>query len=160
MPQFVTSALKMTAWIISALILICGCASIQSPRVSLVDLRVQEVKPLETTFQVDLRIINPNNFPLTVNGVECDIELNDQKFGTGVMGEPSTIPALGSEVVPVTVYSSMINLFRGLLKLSDREQLTYKVKGKVRLAGGAFTQSFPFESEGQLDLTPPEQSPK
>jgi LEA14-like dessication related protein len=120
-------------------------------------LRVEEVKPLESTFQVEIRIINPNDFPLSLRGVEFDLELNDQRFGTGVSGEKATIPAFNSKLVPVAVYSSMINLVRGLIKLPQREQLSYKIKGSVRMNDGTFTRSLPFENAGKIDLTPPPQ---
>jgi LEA14-like dessication related protein len=141
------------------LCILWGCSglgkSVIPPRVNLVDLQVAEVKPLESTFQVEIRIINPNDFPLSVKGVEFDLELNDQRFGTGVSGQSATIAAFDSQVVPVVVYSSMINLVRGLIKLPQREQLTYKIEGSVRMADGTFTKSVPFENAGKIDLKHP-----
>jgi len=137
-----------------------GCAgvtqSIKPPRVNITDLRIEDVKPLETAFQVELRIVNPNDFPLTVKGIECDLELNDQKFGSGVSGDTVTIPAFGTDVVSLLVYSSMINLVRGLIKLPGREQLSYRIKGSLRVAtGSSFATSVPFENKGTLDLKDP-----
>lgn len=147
----------------SVLLITQGCAgvmpAIKSPRVTISDLRVQQVNPLETTFQVQLRIINPNDFPLTIKGLECDLELNDQHFGSGVSGKGATIPAFGTDVVSVSVYSSMIDLIRGFLKVPEREQLSYRIKGSVTVAaGGSPATSVPFETHGELDLTDPERS--
>jgi LEA14-like dessication related protein len=145
--------------LLGVFMVLAGCArigqSVKPPRVNIVDLRVEEVKPLESTFQVAVRIINPNDFPLTVKGIEFDLSLNDQNFGAGVSGEKATIPAFDSEVMPVVVYSSMINLVRGLIKLPQREHLTYTINGSVRIADGTFTKSVPFENAGKIDLKPP-----
>jgi len=151
------------ALIVSAVLIGLGCAgvtpSIKPLRVNITDLRIEDVKPLETTFQVELRIVNPNDFPLTVKGIECDLELNDQKFGSGVSGDTVTIPAFGTDVVSVFVYSSMINLVRGFLKLPEREQLSYRIKGSLRVAtSSSFATSVPFENKGKLDLKDPGRS--
>ena len=148
------------ALIVIAALMGLGCVgvtqSIKPPRVNITDLRVEDVKPLETAFQVELRIINPNDFPLTVKGIECDLELNDQKFGSGVSGDAVTIPAFGTDVVSVSVYSSMINLVRGLIKLPGRGRLSYRIKGSLRVAtSGSFATSVPFENKGTLDIKDP-----
>ena len=130
--------------------------SVKPPRVNIIDLRVQEVKPLETTFGVELRVINPNDFPLNIKGLECDLELNDQRFGSGVSGDPVTIPAYGTDVVSIIVYSSVIDMVRGVLKLSDHKPLTYRLKGALRLStANAPATTVPFESKGEIDLDAP-----
>ncbi len=161
--RFVYSGLVRQALIVSAAVMGLGCAgvtqSIKPPRVNITDLRIQDVKPLETAFQVELRIVNPNDFPLTVKGIECDLELNDQKFGSGVSGDTATIPAFGTDVVSILVYSSMINLVRGFLKLPEREQLSYRITGSLRVAtGSSSATSVPFENKGTLDLKDPGKS--
>ena len=141
---------------------IWGCAgasqSIKPLKVNIIDLRVQEITPLETTLRVELRIINPNGFQLTIKGIECDLEVNEQNFGSGVSGDTATVPAFGSDVVSVVVYSSMINLVRGLFTLPEREQLSYKIRGSVNVATGIGATSVPFNSQGKFDLKPPQTS--
>ena len=163
MYRLVHSGFIRLALIVSAVLTGLGCAgvtpSIKPPRVNITDLRIEDVKPLETAFQVELRIVNPNDFPLTVKGIECDLELNDQKFGSGVSGETTTIPAFGTDVISVFVYSSMINLVRGFLKLPERESLSYSIKGSLRVStGSSFATSVPFENQGTLDLKDPGRS--
>jgi hypothetical protein len=63
------------------------------------------------------------------------------------------VPAFGSDTVPVKVYTSVIDIFRGLLNLQGREDLSYHVKGKVRMGGGAFLpSSLPFDSQGTISV--------
>jgi LEA14-like dessication related protein len=161
--RLVYSGLIRQSLIVIAALMGLGCAgvtqSIKPPRVNITDLRIEDVKPLETAFQVELRIVNPNDFPLTVKGIECDLELNDQKFGSGVSGHTTTIPAFGTDVVSILIYSSMINLVRGILKLPEREQLSYRIKGSLRVAtSSSFATSVPFENKGALDLKDPGRS--
>jgi len=146
--------------LIAVLYTIWGCVgaasrSIKPPKVNIIDLRVQEITPLETTLRVQLRIINPNEFRLTIKGIECDLEGNKQNFGSGVSGDTATVPVFGSEFVSVVGYPSMISLARGLFTLPERKQLSYKIKGSVSVAGSTGATSVPFKNQGKFDLKPP-----
>ncbi len=156
----ISLSLKAVVTLLCVQFIIVGCVgimpSIKSPRVSITDLRVQEVTPLETTFKVALRIINPNDFSLSIKGAECDLEINDQTFGSGVSGDMATIPAYGTDVVSMLVYSSVIDMVRGFLKLPGQEHLTYKIKGALRVSvANAPAVTVPFESDGKIDLKTP-----
>ena len=152
LPKRICFAVVAAAWM-------CGCAgflrSIEPPQVGLSDLRIQAIRHFETLLEVDLRVVNPNDFPLIIQGVACDLELNGQHFGSGVGKEGATISAFDTGIVSIVVYSSMIDLFRGFLKMPDREELVYSVEGFVRVVrekGGAV--KIPFESEGRFRLQP------
>jgi hypothetical protein len=47
----------------------------------------------------------------------------------------------------------VIDIFRGLLNLQGREDLSYQVKGKVRMSGGGLMPStLPFDSQGTISV--------
>ena len=63
------------------------------------------------------------------------------------------IPSYGTDTVPITLYSSVLDMVRGVLNLPGKEKLKYKVSGRVRLGGGPLVPSVvPFESEGEFSL--------
>jgi len=134
-----------------------GCAGLgkplETPRISLSNIQVQESKGLETAFRVDLRVANPNDVELDIKGLECDLEINDKPFAYGISNTQVTVPAFGSETLPVTVYSSVLNIVKGLFGLPQREDLSYRVKGKVRMTGGGLMPStLPFDSQGTVSI--------
>jgi LEA14-like dessication related protein len=134
-----------------------GCAGIgkpfETPRVSLSNIQVQESKGLETAFLVLLRVTNPNDGELDIKGLDCDLEINGKPFAYGISNTQVTVPAFGSETIPVTVYSSVIDIIKGLFGLQQREDLSYRVKGKVRMAGGGLMPStLPFDSQGTVSI--------
>lgn len=139
-----------------ALLFFGGCAGIPSltkPAVTLSDFGVEEIKAFESKFLVDLRIINSNEFPITIRGVACDLSLNDRKFGTGVSDKTVNVPAFETNIVPVVIYSSMIDLVRGFIEASEKEQLSYIIEGVLRIrAGGSLPVSVPFEHKGVIDI--------
>ncbi len=137
-----------------------GCAGIRGPverpRVSVSDIRLREVKALETVFLVELRVMNPNDFPLDIRGISCDLKIDGRHFATGLSGEHHRIPAFGSAVVPVPLYASMVDMVSSVLQalqggesFSGRE-ISYSLSGKVRLGGGVREQTVPFEASGTL----------
>lgn len=148
--------ITVTAIIVASLLL-AGCAGVgkhlEPPRISLAQIQVQEFTGLEAVFQIKLRVFNTNDIDLKVKGIEADLEINGKPFATGVSRAAVKIPSFGTELVSVTVYSSVVDIVKGIHGLQKAEQLKYRLKGKLRVAGNNMTSSsLPFESEGQVKL--------
>ena len=145
--------------LVTVLIAIAGCAGVgrqlDPPRISLANIRVLKVSGLETAFEIQMRVFNANDIDLNVKGLSAELEINGQPFATGVSNTPVKIPSYGTELVTVTVYSSVIKIFKSAYGLKDSEALKYRLTGKVRVSGNNMTPtSLPFESEGEVTLNP------
>ena len=145
--------------ILAIFVLIGGCAGVgkqlDPPRISLANIRVQEITGLETAFQIQMRVFNTNDVDLKVKGINVELEINGQPFATGVSNTPVEIPSYGTELVTVTVYSSVIKIFKSVYGLKKSEELTYRLSGKLRVSGNnMLPTTLPFESEGQVTLKP------
>lgn len=140
-----------------ALLALKGCAGfgrrMEPPRISLVNIRVQRATLFETTLRIELRVYNTNDVALTLKGADCRLALQGKEVASGVSSERTVIPAFATAVVPLVVYSPVLNVVRGLLALPGEEQLEYALSGRVYLEGGMLTPaSLPFRSEGKLAL--------
>jgi len=147
------------AAIFVAYLILSGCAGVgkqlDPPRISLANIQVQEVTGLETAFQIQLRVFNANDVDLNVKGIKAELEINGQTFATGVSNTPVDIPSYGTELVTITVYSSVIKMFRSVYGLKDSEELKYRLNGKLRVSGNSMLPTtLPLESEGQVTLKP------
>jgi LEA14-like dessication related protein len=145
------------------LVILSGCPKpgthLVSPKISLVNIQVLDIKLFETTLKIDLRVLNPNNIPLQLKGTDCDLELNGKKFASGVSDEQVKIPAFGTAIVPMTIYSSMFDVVQSLIKTEKRQKLNYRIKGRVHLSGGSLLSPvIPFTSEGSISLDTDTQS--
>jgi LEA14-like dessication related protein len=134
-----------------------GCAGVgkplEAPRISLSNLQVQESTGLETVLLIQLRVLNPNEADLDIQGVDCELEINDRPFAYGISNTTIKVPAFDSEIVPVTVYSSVIDILKGLFGLQHRKELSYRLKGNVRLEGAGWIPStLPFSSQGTFSF--------
>jgi LEA14-like dessication related protein len=151
------SLLHRMAVVIGLAGLMAGCAGLgkplETPRISLANIQMLEASGMESAFLVQLRVQNPNEVDLDIRGVDCDVEINGKPFAYGISNTPVRIPAFGSDTVPVKVYTSVIDIFKGLLNLQGREDLSYQVRGNVRMGGGAFLpSSLPFDSQGTISV--------
>jgi LEA14-like dessication related protein len=141
------------------LVLLCvvlsHCAGLgtrlETPRVTLADMKIEEIKALEAITRVELRVVNINDVSLEIDGVDCTIELNNREFGTGVLNTKTTVPPRGTALVPMTIYSSLIDVGRGVFEARGDRKFTYKIKGRLHLGGG-LARILPFSSEGELSL--------
>jgi LEA14-like dessication related protein len=151
---------KLVAAIIASLA-IAGCAGIgkqlEPPRISLANIRIQEVAGLETAFEIQMRVFNANDVDLKIKGIKAELEINGRPFATGVSNTPVEIPSYGTELVTITVYSSVIKMFKSVYGLKASEELKYRLNGKISVSAGnnMMPTTLPFESEGQVSLKPP-----
>ena len=148
--------------LLSLSMLLAGCAAMgpgmEKPTVTVIDLRPGEVKALEAIFILELRIMNPNDFPLDISGLNCDLKIDGKRFASGISDVRQEVPAFGTATIPVTVYASMFEMVTSVIQIiqeADQQNgnvkpLRYELAGKIRLEGRG---SFPFDSKGELDLS-------
>ena len=143
-------------WVLAIFFLV-GCAGLgrqlEKPQVNLTSIALAEMTLFESVFDVKLRILNTNDLELTTKGIDFVIKLNGKRFATGVSDANVTIPALGTAVMPLKVYSNLINMFRSLQTLPEKEGVAYHIKGKIHLSGQTLSGPIPFNSEGKVDLS-------
>ncbi len=138
------------------LIYIAGCAGmgqrLEPPQVKLANIRLETFNVLETVFDVQLRIFNTNETSIHIRGVESEIEINGKAFALGVSKSDVEVPAYGTALLPLRVYSSVFDMIKSAAGLHNQEQLRYRIKGKLRLGASTFPGVLPFDSEGNISL--------
>ncbi|MBM9615957.1 LEA type 2 family protein [Desulfobulbus rhabdoformis] len=150
--------------LILAIFCLTGCSGLyglkEDPKISLADIRIQEVKALEGIFLIKLRILNPNDVAIDLRGVNCDLEINKRHFASGVGDSSQTVPAYGTAIIPVEVYASVLDLISSVSDLmhsagklpSKDHPLPYTLRGFVRVGLHGFSKEIPFTSTGELSL--------
>jgi LEA14-like dessication related protein len=132
---------------------ISACASLESPRISLSDMALQQTTGFETVLQVSLRVLNPNDIGLNIRGVDCTLKVNGKPFARGISNAPVQVPAFGSSTVPITVFSSALDIARSLISMPGHNEVNYELKGYVRLEKtGWLISKLPFKSGGTVSL--------
>lgn len=135
-------------------LLLAGCAGLlsgmEAPTVTIADFGAGGGGFFEQQFNLKLRVQNPNNSELKIDGLSFALEVNDGPFATGVGNQAVTVPRFGSAFLPVEAYSSLGSMIRqvgGFLQ-GEKRSLRYRIRGNLSLAGGT---RIPFEHGGEID---------
>jgi len=142
----------------SLLTLIAGCSALvpqlETPKLSVVNVEVTKTELWEQRMKVRLRVQNPNNRSLPVQGLSARLEVAGEEFATGVSAAAFEVPALGEAEFDMDMTAHMAG---ALIKLLARrgeavtDQIDYRVTGKLSLSSG-FLRSIPFEETGSFSL--------
>jgi LEA14-like dessication related protein len=148
------------AWtaLLVLLCLACGCAGLgkrlDEPRISLTQVRVKEIGLFESVVHITLRLMNPNDVSLEIEGADCELKLKGHSVAHGVTNQAVTVPALGSELVTVEAYTSMAGITRTVLstlrQAEPERDVAYTLTGRLHLGGRTFLSTLPFRMEGAL----------
>ena len=111
--------------------------------VRLVDLGLAEGGGLlEQRLALTLALSNPNPTEVTLTGLRVALDVNGEPLARGQSGESVTIPRLGEARATVIAAISMFDLIPGVMAMSTREGLAYRLSGTAFL-GGFGGQSVP-----------------
>jgi LEA14-like dessication related protein len=142
---------------VAVVALLAACSTMpkdfEAPRVSITDLTPKEMAIFEQKFDVKLRIQNPNNTDLSINGLKFDIDLNEREFANGMSGQRVVVPRFGSELVDVEVFSTLGSFLRQVQNFNSGmpQKVRYRLKGAAYVdSPGTFKA--PFDESGEIDL--------
>ena len=133
--------------VLSLLSACSGIVNFEKPQVNLAGLEVLDLGLLEQKFVVSLRVTNPNDMALPIDGLKMKLDVNGQPFATGVSNQKVTLPRLGETVVKVNVTTNLSNIWKQI-KAIQSKSLAYTVSGQlfVPLVPGGIS----FNRQGEL----------
>lgn len=105
------------------------------PRVSIADVEVKSLSLLEQKFDVGLRVANPNDFDLKIEGLDFELEVNGRPFATGLARVSTLVPAASSTVLRVDAIMESKNLIRQIRTLPPetlKAGVPYRIRGRVK----------------------------
>lgn len=142
--------------VVLALLTAAGCANLaalEAPDVQVTSLQLLEPAPgsLEQRFEVGLRLVNPNNRSLAVDGLDFELDLNDRRLARGVTNRVFELPRLGEAETSVIVTTSVFDVIRQAVELGSRREtaMDYRLRGRLHLGSG-FVRTVPFDHRGTL----------
>lgn len=127
---------------------------LEAPKVSLADVRLAGGGLLEQQFRLTLRVHNPNDRDIPLDGLNFVLELNDMEFAQGASNRPVTLQRLGDTLVEVDGVSNLVAVMQQLQQLGAgpdrRDSVSYRIHGK--LASGMMGY-IPFDRRGEVSLS-------
>ncbi|PCH85377.1 MAG: Water stress and hypersensitive response domain-containing protein [Piscirickettsiaceae bacterium] len=149
-------------------ILVSACAGVtyhaDPPNVSIAGIELQDAQLLEQSYALTLRIQNPNETALYINGLSYTLHLNGSEFASGVSNQHVEVPAYSEKLMIVSLVSSTFGIIQQLKALgyNPNQNFNYRLSGKVSLGTSkigfdarkyaASVFAIPFEKTGSLNF--------
>ncbi|MHB0973049.1 MAG: LEA/WHy family protein [Thiobacillus sp.] len=105
------------------------------PRVSVAGVDIKRLGLFEQHFNVGLRVSNPNDFDLTIEALDFELEVNGQPFAKSVSHTGMLIPAASSTVLQIDAVTQSEDLIRQLRTLPPerlKDGVPYRIRGRVK----------------------------
>lgn len=136
---------------------LAGCAALSRgdpPKVSFAGIESIAGEGMELRFKLKLRVQNPADTLLEVDGVSLNLAVRGMDFASGVSAVKTSVPRFGEAVisVPVTVSATAV-LRQAWAMTGERELRKIEFEFSGRLGAGPFGGSR-FASKGELDWPP------
>jgi LEA14-like dessication related protein len=144
---------RVLAWL-ACLVLLSGCAAVQlePPQLSMVSLKLQSADIFSQRLLVRMRVVNPNDRALPIEGISYRIEVNEAEIGEGATDAAFVVPARGEAEFDMTVTANMVSaLSKFLARGSKPQSIDYRLVGNVSLSSG-FLRRIPFDERGSVAL--------
>lgn len=106
-----------------------------APKVSVADVAIKSLSLFEQQLDVGLRISNPNDFELTIEALEFELEVNGRPFASGLSSNVTRVPAMASALLRVDTFTQSKNLIQQFKRLSPdglKDGVPYRVKGRIK----------------------------
>lgn len=128
-----------------------------APKVSVADVAIKSLSLFEQQLDVGLRISNPNDFELTIEALEFELEVNGRPFANGLSRASIRVPAMASALLRVDTFTQSKNLIQQFKRLSPdvlKVGVPYRVKGRIKTDQSS--RWLPFDHTGVVggDETP------
>ena len=160
MKGFTRARLMPLGVVLSVLMLVLsGCSlltadykNLKEPKVALAGLNIKDLNPLRPSFLVRLKLDNPNDLDVSMDGADVALALNGQPVAQGISRSPLTLKKLGSSEMDVEVTANTLNAIQQLFLLQSKPNLDYQVSGHLHLLNwlGSLGQ-LPFNFSGSMD---------
>lgn len=113
--------------------------SIKQPKISLVGLKLSELKLAAQKFLVKLQLENPNDQSFSVNGIDLAIALNGKELAKGVMNRPLSLAGHGSSTVEVEAVANALAMLEQGMILAQKKYVDYNIHGHLSVLPGVFS---------------------
>ena len=118
---------------------LAACAALppgaQPPRVSLADVSLRSLGLLEQRFELELRLVNPNDFDLKIEALDFELEVNGRPFAQGFSRVTMLLPAgsiTSMRVDAVTQSKDWLAQMKSLSPDVLRDGMPYRIRGRVK----------------------------
>ena len=132
-----------------------SCSTINAipPEVNLMRVEVQDVTLSHVNLLAEVRVFNPNEKGVTIQGVDYTLHLEGIKVFSGRNNLSQTIAPQEYGFLTLRVSSAYWDMIQLLNRLPNKTDVAFSMQGSIRVGGSSmFAQRFSFAKEGVIPL--------
>ena len=138
----------------------CSTLNAIPPEVNLMRVDVQDVTLSHVNLLADLRLFNPNDKSLTIQGVDYTLHLEGIKVFSGKSSLTQTIEPQEYGHLTLRLASAYWDIIELFNKLPNKSDVAFSMQGSIRVGGNRlFAQRFTFDKQGIIPLQKPTGQP-
>lgn len=136
----IARALSISFYFAFTLFFMSGCATMnldyEEPSVELVSFKALPANGFEQSFEIGLKLTNPNNFELPFNGISYQLNVAGETLAHGVASNIPTAEAYGESRFMVPISTSLLGGIKVIRALMDSKgkDISYQLKAKLDIA--------------------------
>ncbi len=133
----IARSVPVYCFFVAVLFFLSGCASMnldyEDPSVELISFKALPASGFEQNFEIGLKLTNPNNFDLPLNGISYQLSVAGEELAHGVASNIPTAEAYGESRFVVPVSASLFGGFKVIRALmsSQGKDISYQLKAKL-----------------------------
>jgi len=144
----------VTGALLVVVLFAAACASLvprfDAPQVNIEAVRVLRVVDSRAEIAVKLRVVNPNDMELAINGLEYEVTLDGRAAANGRTTRVEPLPPNGQGTVEITGRVDIGAVATAMMAVSSQLPVKYTLSGKVTLQSGP---PLPFSRKGEIAIS-------
>jgi LEA14-like dessication related protein len=147
-------------WMLILIFSLAGCTwmgtSMERPRINIANVTPTEIKLFEQLFDLELRIQNPNDSALAINGLSFELEINEKPFASGLSDQNVTIGRFSSGIIHVQAITSLWSFLRQVAEIqkTGMPRVAYRIRGAIYAGSSSIKLRFDDAGEIQIPVDP------
>ena len=142
--------------VFTASVILTACATLnpnfEKPEVSVNSFKILPGRSINPTFEIGLRVVNPNSIPLNLKGLSYTASIEGNKVLSGVANQLPIVPAYGEEEVKLNAQADLFGGMRLIADLMKPRETPIGYTLKVKLDVGTFALPIWITRKGNLTI--------
>lgn len=152
-PNRTSSFLPLTVILLVFVFTACSTIDAVPPEVNLMRVDVQDVTLSHVNMLADLRVFNPNEKALTIQGVDYTLHLEGIRVFSGKSNLSQAIAPQEYGHVTLRLSSAYWDIIQLFNKLPNKSDVAFSMQGSILVGGSRlFAKRFTFDKQGIIPL--------
>lgn len=150
--RFLFFCMKKYRFVLPALTLLFLCSHCSKPLaptyLGYENFRVEKVGLQKNVLATDIKLYNPNRFPLQLKSASLDVYMNNDYLGHTALETLITLPAKDTSYIPLTLQANTKDVLSNAWKVFLNPEVKIKITGSAKAGRSGIFVNLPVDYEG------------